>query len=215
VEHPCHRCGAAVEDGILFCKNCGAPQIRVTAQAAPESVTSDFELGPVQGTAYTPPGFRTLHTKIDWPSALRVALVCGLLEALFSLFGLGIIAGGALTVALYRRRQSHVAITVGMGARLGAVSGGVAWVVLTAITAVGTLVFRTGDRLRQMIFDSMEKAAARNPTAEAEQLLQYVKSPEGFPIVLALILLMSLVIFVILSTLGGMLGSALLNKRNH
>jgi hypothetical protein len=138
-----------------------------------------------------------------------------LLDAVFSLFGLGIIAGGDLSVAIYRRRQSHAAITVGMGARLGAISGGVAWLVLTAITTVGTLIFRSGDRLRQMIFDSMEKAAARNPTAEAEQLLHYVKSPEGFPVVLALILLMSLVIFVILSTLGGMLGSALLNKRNQ
>jgi hypothetical protein len=59
----------------------------------------------------------------------------------------------------------------------------------------------------------MQQAAARNPTPQAQELLQYVKSEEGFAVILALVLIMTLVFFVILSSLGGMLGSTLFNKR--
>jgi hypothetical protein len=203
-----------VEDGILFCQNCGAPQIRVvTPASSPESQPSSPPVwDSAQSISY--PGL--LHPNktlaIAWSDAWRAALLCGLLEALFSLFGLGVVAGGALCVALYRRRRPEMAVTVSMGARLGAISGGFAWLFL-AITSIGVLTFRTGDQIRQLIYDAMQQAAARNPTPQAQELLQYVKSQEGFAVILALALIMSLVFFVVLSSLGGMLGSTLFNKK--
>lgn len=104
-------------------------------------------------------------------------------------------------------------VTVSMGARLGAISGGFAWLFLTVITSVGVLAFRTGDQIRQLIYDSMQQAAARNPTPQAQELLQYVRSQEGFAVILALALFMTLVFFVALSSLGGILGSTLFNKK--
>jgi hypothetical protein len=216
VEHPCHRCGSAVEDGILFCQNCGAPQIRVPSS---EPVL-DVERSEVSGnsepaTLSLQSSHPILSDRIDWSDALRAALLCGFLEAVFSLFGLGIIAGGALSVALYRRRQSEVPVSVSMGARLGAISGGMAWLFLTLITTIGALAFRTGDQIRQLIFQSMEQAAARNPTVQAQELMQYVKTQDGFAVMLALILFMTLFFFVVLSTLGGMLGSTLFSRRTR
>jgi hypothetical protein len=173
----------------------------------PESQNEGAQTDPSLSTVYSPSGYLIVSDRIDWSDALRAALLCGLLEALFSLFGLGIIAGGALSVALYRRRRSRTPITMSMGARLGAISGGVAWLFLTVITSVGVLAFRTGDQVRQLILDSMEQAAARNPTQQAQELLQYVKSQDGFAVMLAAILALTLLFFVVLSTLGGMLGS--------
>jgi hypothetical protein len=168
---------------------------------------------PVPTLTYPGLPYANKSAQIAWSDAWRAALVCGLLEALFSLFGLGVLAGGALCVALYRRRRGETPVTVGMGARLGAITGGFAWLFLTVITSVGVLAFRTGDQIRQLIYDSMQQAAARNPTPQAQELLQYVKSQEGFTLILALVLIMTLVFFVALSSLGGMLGSTLFNKR--
>ena len=204
-----------MEDGVLFCQDCGAPQIRVITPAS-SSETQASSLPHWDSTApLTYPGlpYVTQSARIAWSDAWRAALLCGLLEALFSLFGLGVVAGGALCVALYRRRQAQTPVTVGMGARLGAISGGFAWLFLTVITSIGVLAFRTGDQIRQLIYDSMQQAAARNPSPQAQELLQYVKSQEGFAMMLALVLIMTLVFFVVLSSLGGMLGSTLFNKR--
>lgn len=203
-----------MEDGILFCQNCGAPQIRVVipgSSAGSQPPTPTPWNSPQQVT-YPGLAYASKSDPIAWSDAWRAALVCGLLEALFSLFGLGVVAGGALCVALYRRRRAHAPVTVGMGARLGALSGGFAWLFLAVITSV-VLAFRTGDQIRQLIYDSMQQAAARNPTPQAQELLQYVKSEEGFAVILALVLIMTLVFFVILSSVGGMLGSTLFNKR--
>jgi hypothetical protein len=108
-----------------------------------------------------------------------------------------------------------VPVSVSMGARLGAISGGMAWLFLTLITTIGALAFRTGDQIRQLIFQSMEQAAARNPTVQAQELMQYVKTQDGFAVMLALILFMTLFFFVVLSTLGGMLGSTLFSRRTR
>jgi hypothetical protein len=204
-----------VEDGVLFCQNCGAPQIRVVPPASsPElQVSSPPIWGSTPQVAYPGLPYANESAQIAWSDAWRAALVCGLLEALFSLFGLGVVAGGALCVALYRRRRGETPVTLGIGARLGAISGGFAWLFLTVITSVGVLAFRTGDQIRQLIYDSMQQAASRNPSPQAQELLHYVRSQEGFAMILALILIMTLLFFVVLSSLGGMLGSTLFNKR--
>jgi hypothetical protein len=170
-----------------------------------------FDIG--QRTAYAGSAYLGGRPQFSWSDAVRAALVCGFLEALFSLFGLGIIAGGALCVALYRRRQSQTPITLGMGARLGAISGGIAGLLVTIVMSVGVLAFRTGDQIRQQLYDSIEKAAARNPTPQAQEALQYIKSPEGFALALALVFVTTLVLFIALSAFGGVLGATLFNKK--
>jgi hypothetical protein len=213
VEHPCYRCEAAVEDGVLFCKNCGAPQIRVVAPEPSSERPPQLGFDATQPVSYPGSVYYGRTAQIAWSDAWRVALLCGLLEALFSLFGLGVVAGGALCVALYRRRQTQMPITVGMGARLGAISGGIGGLVVTLVMSVGVLAFRTGDQIRQQIYDAVEKAAARNPTPQAQEILHYVKSPDGFAVILALAFLMTVVVFIALSSLGGVLGATLFNKR--
>jgi len=217
VEHPCHRCGEPVEDGVAFCKKCGAPQIRVPGAASgadslpqPDSrinAAPSWSSEAIVG-ALAHPG------KINWFQAFPLAIFAGLLEALFSLFGVGLLAGGFLSVALYRRRRPGT-ITAGMGARLGLVTGGLGFAIFSIIRGAGILIFHTGARLHQEMLQALDQAAARNPDPQAQAVLQYFKSPEGLTLVIALALVATFISFLLLSTLGGVLGGVTLGKKSR
>jgi hypothetical protein len=134
-------------------------------------------------------------------------------EAIFSLFGLGILVGGFLSVSLYRRRNREQSITTGMGARLGAVTGGLAFFFISVGTTVGVLLFQTGDKIRDAVMKSMEQAAARNPTPETQAMLDSLRSPQGFAIILAAGLIATLIFYLLLSMFGGMLAAGIGRKR--
>lgn len=143
-----------------------------------------------------------------------MAIFAGLLEALFSLFGVGLLAGGFLSVALYRRRRPGT-ITAGMGARLGLVTGGLGFAMFSIIRGAGILIFHTGARLHQEMLQALDQAAARNPDPQAQAVLQYFKSPEGLTLVIALALVATFISFLLLSTLGGVLGGVTLGKKSR
>ncbi len=212
MEHPCHRCGTAVEDGSLFCKNCGAPQIRVAPATVAGDVTQETRLRPDYysypgGASPTGPG-------IEWSRALGLAAVCGLLEAVFTLFGLGLVAGGALCVALYGRRRSGVPISLGQGVKLGAVAGAAGWLIFVLMTSL-FLLTPAKIRVRQLFLDSIQRAAAQNPSPQAQEFLRYAQSPEGFIVTVLLTFAIGLVFFLALSSFGGMVGSMFFNKRSR
>ncbi len=94
-----------------------------------------------------------------------------------------------------------------MGARLGAVAGGLGFFFVSVGISLGILVFHTGNQFRDAIINSIQQAAARNPNPEAQQMLDYLRSPDGFALMLGLGLLMTLVFYLIISTLGGMLAA--------
>ena len=133
----------------------------------------------------------------------------------FGMFGLGLLAGGFFSVALYRRRRPLEFITRGMGARLGAASGAIGFAFFTLLTSVGMLIFRTGGQLRAAIARAIDESAARNPGQEAQEMVQHLKSPEGIAIMVALVLLVTLVIFLLVSGLGGLLGASALQKKDR
>jgi hypothetical protein len=203
-----------VEDGTPFCKNCGAPQIRVPkTDTDPASVvTSGPELIPeaevVRETAVpVQPG------KISWSQALPITAFAGLLEAFFSFFGVGMLVGGFLAVALYLRRRAGGRMTAGMGARLGLASGGLGFLIFAIFRGAGILIFHTGPRLRAEMLQALEQAAARNPDPQAQAVFQYFKTPDGLTVMLTLALIFTLLAFLLLSTLGGVLGAVSLRKR--
>jgi len=219
VEHPCHRCGEPVEDGVAFCKKCGAPQIRVPG-AVPDAASlpqPDSQINAAPGwsseIALPAPGARG---RISWSQAFPLAVFAGLLEALFSLslFGVGMLVGGFLSVALYRRRRLST-ITAGMGARLGLVSGGLGFAIFCVIRGAGILIFHTGTRLHAEMLQALDQAAARNPDPQAQAMLQYFKSSEGLPLVIALALVATFISFLLFSTLGGLLGGVTLGRKSR
>ena len=207
-----------MEDGVPFCKTCGAPQIRVTSVAQPTEVI------PSDGApaASWPADTTTLHAvpgQVHWSAAWGAAILGGLLAAAsmaipFPTLGIGLMAGGYLCVSLYRRRTRPLFITFGMGARLGAAAGAAGFAVFGLLTGLGTLIFVKDAEVREMVIKTWQDWAARNPSLQIDQLLQYAKSPEQFARMAGISLLIALPIFVLMCSVGGVIAAAVLGKKH-
>lgn len=209
MEHPCNKCGATIEDGTAFCPNCSAPQIRVTAGEFPSPSSSDFQS---KSLAYAVPG------AIQWSQALPSAALAGLIAGLLMFvplgaFGLGMIASGVLAVLFYRRRGLVMSLTPGAGAKLGALSGMFGFSIFGFFTALEVLVFHSGGQLRAALLEAVQQSAARTSDPQAQQVLEYLKSPPGLALVMGMGLIVMLVFFLLLSSAGGALTAALLRRR--
>jgi hypothetical protein len=206
VEHVCHHCGVVVEDGTRFCPGCGAPQIRVTGlDPTTETPSPEPLVTPAPAAA----------RKIDWSQGLPVAAKAGLGVGLFSLvpiIGIGVLlwmlVGGSICVALYRRRINAASVTAGMGAKLGAVTGLFGFV-LYAIGASLELFMLRGNELRNTLRQAVQQAASSNPDPRAQEIMLRLASPEGLALLITLTLVMFLFAFVILGSVGGALWASL------
>ena len=217
MEYPCHQCGAAVEQGTAFCPQCRAPQIRV---AVPEIVTSSGITSDPAGASLPAYFGAPLGTRIEWSQALPATALAGLIAAVLMMtplagFGLGMLIGGSLSVVFYRRRIPVAHITPGMGARLGMVTGILGGGIFAALLSIGTVLFHAWDTIRAKLIEVVEQTAARNPDPQAQQALEFFKSPDGIVLLLTTALIGTLMAFVIFSGLGGALGAALLRRKEH
>ena len=224
MEHACYQCGAEVEDGIPFCRQCNAPQIRVAvpeavapeaALEAPPPVIEAIPLRPV-----VPSNLRSSRA-IVWPHALRAAWLAGFIAAALMIiplgasFGLGMLAAGFLCVLFYRRRVPGANPTAWMGARLGALGGAFGFLLFGILALVETTVFRAGNEVRAALLQAIAQAGARNPDPQAQQMMQYFKTPQGLVVMMIIVFALMFVIFLILASLGGAVGAAALRRRDR
>ena len=93
----------------------------------------------------------------------------------------------------------------------GILGGGI----FAALLSIGTMLFHAWDTIRGKLIEVVEQTAARNPDPQAQQALEFFKSPEGIVLLLTTALIGTLLAFVIFSGLGGALGAALLRRKEH
>ena len=154
---------------------------------------------------------------IYWPPALASAARAGVIAAILMIIplgasvGLGMLAAGFLSVLFYRRRVPNANPGPGTGARLGAVSGALAFVFFGLLTAL----FRAGSEFRSALGQAVEQAAARNSDPQAQQLFEYLKTPQGLDLVLIMGVIMMLIVFLMVSSLGGAIGAAMLHRKDR
>ena len=128
--------------------------------------------------------------------------------------GLGMLAAGFLTVLIFRRRCPATPVTAGMGARLGALTGGLGFGVLAAILALWT-AFRSGKEIHDAFLNYLQQYVARSPDPHLQQVLDLFNTPEGFTFIMILTLIMTLIAFLIFSTIGGAVGAFLLHRKER
>ena len=200
-----------IEEGIAFCPHCNAPQIRV---AMPEPVPAiPGESGPPLQVAY--PSYSAIG-KIQWSGAFPVAVQAGLIAAILMMFPLGVLgllAAGGIAVALYRRRNPGFPVTLGMGARLGAATGLIGFGIFTILGAVQVAVFHTGGQLREMLLDGVRQAAERNTDPQAQQVVEYLKTPAGITLALIFGMIILFIFCLILAAIGGAVGAAWFGRK--
>lgn len=210
MEHACHRCGATIEEGVAFCPHCNAPQIRVAIPEPPPAL--------IPGEVPAQPGYPsyTQVGKIQWAKALPVTIQAGLVAAVLLMFPLGIfglLLSGGLAVALYRRRTSGFPVTAGMGGRLGAATGAATFAIFTILGAVQVAFFHTGGQLRELMLDAVRQAAERNSDPQAQQVVEYLKTPAGMAVSMVFGLAAMLCFCLILSALGGAVGAVWFGRK--
>ena len=206
-----------------FCKKCGAPQIRVLGvepepvAAARTGESSSDELLPPSLPTLPPPFPRTQTGAVQWSRALPGAALGGVISLLamvipFGVFGPAFILGGGLAVMFYRRTSAGDVPTPGVGARIGAASGGFGFLYV-AVLAIAMAVYRSVE-VRDAMLESISQMTARGydpqKVAQAEQL---VKTPDGMMLFLAFGLFMMLLIMVAGSSIGGAFYAAWSRRR--
>jgi hypothetical protein len=212
VEHPCYKCGASVEDGTPFCARCNAPQIRV-AGAAP--------LPPIAATPEAAIENYTSHAQspsaLEWAQALPCAglslVVAIFLIAVTKSAPLGMFAAGFLAVVLYRRRCLATHVTAAMGARLGALTGALGFGAVAASLALWT-AFRSGKEIHDAFLTYLQQNA-QSSDPRVQQVIELFNTPEGFTFIMIFSLIVTLVAFLIFSSLGGAIAAFLLHRKDR
>lgn len=224
MEHPCHHCGTAVEEGTAFCPQCGAPQIRViTAQAEPASPplppgTPEDAQPPAEPVELGPEApERAVPARIEWSQALPAAATAGIVLALAWVipplgFVLWVVAAGLVGVAFYRRRVPSGSLTPRMGARIGVVSGLFGFAVFLFLLAMDLLA-RGGGKFRELLQQVLQQAAARNADPRAQQAVQQMMTPAGLAFLVTFAMVIFLVVFLLFSAAGGALGAWLIGGK--
>ena len=209
MDHPCEKCGAAVEDGRPFCPQCRAPQIHV--QFAVPDDPAALNDGAGQPSAAFPqiPDFdratTTQTSLLDRAVAVRSALKAGLLGVFIGMIPvLGIVLTGSLGVFFYRRAKGTVP-PARIGARVGAAAG----VVSFAINSLMIVIRIFSLHAQQEYIDAVTKVAqtvgynTADPAIQAS--IRNLVSPAG----LALTFFFGMIFTVALAALGGALAALL------
>jgi hypothetical protein len=207
VDHICPKCAAPVDYGKPFCPQCSAPQIRVAVQPAST---------PSQQVPYiVVPTVNQLSWRDTWRAALAGGLCCAFAFAVgLGFLGLGMMAGGIISVSVFHRRRPDVSLSTGSGARLGALAGFVGFVLLTTLAPLLAFGLNRGQELRQFVLDILQRATTTTDPEFAEAFKQY-QNPEGRAILIAAFLLGLLVLFVTFASLGGAIGAALARRKRQ
>jgi hypothetical protein len=226
LEASCQRCHEAIRADDRYCPVCGLPQLTYEAAEMPETVPADDA---TPGVAREPFG---LAGGIAWRPALKVAALLAVPAALFfrqsELLGLVWTMGAAAwAVNLYSRRTHSSQLTVGVGARIGLVTGLFAgWLALGyegVYLWFERSVLHQGAQIdsdwlkfveRQMQLNqylSTQMGAASAQVAESNQLQKsWMMSVEGHGGYLIFELLVGAVFLLCFASLGGAIGARFL-----
>jgi len=87
--------------------------------------------------------------------------------------------------------------------------------IFAVFSAVGTLVFHSGGELRTALLEAIQQSAARSADPQVQKAFDYLKTPPGLALMMGLGLGFVLVTFLILSSLGGAVGAAMMRKKDR
>lgn len=173
---------------------------------------------PAQPVRLESPPTAAIQWQQAWPSVLKAGVIAGLVSFL-PLIGIGfflwVLAGGGWAIYLYRHRSPGTALTGGIGWRLGALTGLVAFAVYAALFAISIAFFGTGPQIRDAVRKALEDAAARSATPQSQQVLDFLLSPGGIATIVTITMAVFLVVFLLSGGIGGAIGASRLRAKQR
>ena len=220
MEQPCYKCGQVVDEGRPFCPHCAASQIRVVvAEPVPAAKSFAEADGTPQGQAL--PASQTvpvLALPVQWSQALKPCALAALIAAVLMVFKLMVpliaaIGAGFAAVAFYRQQNPATAVTARDGARLGAICGLFCSGMTAILAALRVAVMHEREEIRNTLLEIVRQTAARYSDPQFQASLEFWRSPAGLVLMLTGIAVFGLVALILLGSLGGALGGAVLGRR--
>lgn len=224
MEQTCQRCHETFREGDRYCPTCGLPQLTYSADDVPQLAVVS-ESGAAAGIRSGPNAFAG---GILWRPALHAALTFGVPAGVlcFGVLPIGLlamIAASAWAVALYAKRVRAAALTAGMGAQIGLVTGLFASWLAVSLYGLGLwfsrFVLHQGGEWDALWLSQVEKSneqmlaqmgAANAQSAQvAQSLKSLMLSAEGRAGLPLSGLLVVAAILVLLAIAGGALGARL------
>jgi hypothetical protein len=206
VDHSCGKCGAAVEDGRAFCQQCRAPQIHVQL-AEPDTETMETSRSEANSIASDrissfPPIDRlpTLRPSLsDQGIAGRAALKAGLLSIFLGMIPvIGIVLTGSLAAYFYRRDKG-AAPTAGIGWRVGAAAGVVAFAINSLLLVIRIVVFHGQQQYIESVTKVAQMVGYNLTDPDIQASIHNLVTPAGMTVTFIL----GLIFTVLLAALGG------------
>ena len=221
MEQSCYKCGQTVEEGVRFCPHCAAPQIRVLIAEPPPLPLAFAGATPQDSTVL--PASQTvpvLALLMQWSQALKPCAVAAVIASVTMVLKLiapliALVGSGFLAIALYRRNNPGIILNARTGARLGALCGLCCSAITAVLGALRVTVLHEGGAIRKFLLDMIQQSALRFPDPQHQADLEILRSSTGLVAMMIFILIVGFVIFLILGTLGGALGGAVLGRRDR
>ncbi len=209
-----------MEEQTPFCPSCGAPQIRVSVRTAaqdpaePDSLsTPPPPLDSASARLPAMPGGLGPSQPVLWKKFFRIvlpmAVVVGASSAAMLPVGLLIFlpASVVLAIHVYRRRQQPGPITSSLGARLGVFTGLLGFAVFLIVFVLAVTSHKT--EYREVIIKGLNDAAASNAAPQIQQKMRaFFSGTAGILVFTAFFLGVTLIFFLIISSLTGALAAA-------
>lgn len=171
-----------------------------------------------EATFPSPPG------AIQWHSAWKSALLLGIGAAALFIISAPVIqvlafvwigVAGFFTARFYLRNVARTAITPGMGMRLGALTGLFGALPIAVMSLASFAAIRSNHELRQTVEDQMRRQMPANPDPRMQEMMQNMLAWVGTPRGAATMALFLVLVFVVLSAAGGVLGASLSGRRHQ
>lgn len=219
MQNICYRCGSPLEGQTAFCAACGAPQIRVSTPektvATAETPAPDFQL---QEAPFSSSQGLALTTGIAWQDFIRaaapLAALTGILTLVLPPLGLFVLLPVNLVWAISRYlRRRPMALRSGQGARMGAMMGALSFGFFLTSFFAGLSLFWA--EYRNVMIGRIHEIATQNPDPQAQQMMQWFATPDGFIAFTAIGLGSILLIFLVIGMGSGALAVALGRARNR
>lgn len=145
----------------------------------------------------------------------RVALQAGLLGVIANIIplGLGMVLTGILAALLYHRGCGQT-LPAAKAGRLGAMAGAIAFAVSSLLTVLAIVLFHAQDQFRDFLMKAIDQRAASS-APEAQVVVQWMHSPEGFATLLGFSMVLALALSVLFAAIGCVVGAVLFRERNR
>jgi hypothetical protein len=129
-------------------------------------------------------------------------------------FGLGTIIAGALSVVFYRWRNPGAKLRPSVGARLGALSGLLGFLILLFFTALNAFI-SGGSELRTALAQAVEQSASRAADPQSQRMLEFFRTTQGMATLLIAGIVFGFIVFLIFGAMGGAIGAAISRRKTR